>query len=190
MKQVLFGNEMDRMPDWGFKMMTFMFKIADIFKSPENRLVPFNLQTGNIVIDYGSGTGRYIRYASGRVGDTGIVYAVDILELAIRSAYRQIEKHHLKNVKPILTDGKTVTVPSHAADIVYALDMFHMVRDTEGFLKELHRVTKPDGILYLEDGHQPRTLAREKVCKSGYWEILEETKGYMKCRPLMNANGR
>jgi ubiquinone/menaquinone biosynthesis C-methylase UbiE len=183
MKKVFCGNELDRMPNWAFKIMAFMFNIADLFKSPEGKLDSFNIQNGQTVIDYGCGTGRYLPRASELVGEQGLVFAVDIHELAIESAFRQIEKHNLKNVKPIQTDGKTVNIPSNTADIIYALDMVHMVKDTQTFLKELNRLSKPDGILYLEDGHQPRSLTKEKVLKSGCWEITEENKTFVKCKP-------
>jgi len=138
---------------------------------------------GQTVIDFGSGTGRYLRRASEMVGEEGLVYAVDIQELAVKSAFRIIAKHNLKNVKPVLTDGISAGVPSHVADIVYCLDMFHMVKDTRQFFMDLNRLTKPEGILYLEDGHQPRTSTREKVLESGYWEILEESAKFIKCKP-------
>jgi len=181
MKKVLCGSEMDRMPDWAFRIMSWMFAISDIFRSPDKRLDSFNIQKGQTIIDYGSGTGRYLPVASALVGENGLVYAVDIQELAVKSAFRQIKKHNLKNVKPLLTDGKSLDLPTFTADIVYALDMFHMVKDTDPFLKELHRITKPGGTLYLEDGHQPRTLAKEKVLKSGCWVISRETKNFMQC---------
>jgi len=177
------GNEMDRMPNWAFKMMTFMFNFADKFKSPDKKLNPLNIQKGQTVVDYGCGTGRFLKPASGLVGESGSVYAVDIHELAIESANKMIIKYRLKNVHPVLTDGKSVNIPPQTADLVYAFDMFHMVSDTNGFLKELYRITKPDGILYLEDGHQPRAKAKEKVNNSGCWEIIEETKACLKCKP-------
>jgi ubiquinone/menaquinone biosynthesis C-methylase UbiE len=183
MKKVLCGSEMDRMPNWAFRIMAFMFKITDIFKSTENKLDPFDIQKGQTVVDYGSGTGRYLRKASELVGDNGLVYAIDIQELAIKSAFRMIEKYDLKNVKPVLADGWSVNLPTHTADIVYALDMFHMIGNPGEFLKELNRITKTDGILYLENGHQPRTLAKDKVSKSGFWEITDETKTFLKCKP-------
>ena len=171
------------MPDWAFRIMAFMFTVADFFTSPEKRLEPFDILKGYTVIDYGCGTGRYLPEASELVGDEGLVYAVDIHELAIQSAYRILEKQKLENIKPVLTDGKTVNIPSHTADIVYALDMFHMVRNPQEFLNELHRLTKPDGFLYLEDGHQPRTATREKVLKSGCWSILGESRNFIQCKP-------
>jgi hypothetical protein len=50
------------------------------------------------------------------------------------------------------------------------------------FTKNL-RITKPEGILYLEEGHQSRAKAKEKINNSGCWEIIEKTKAYMKCKP-------
>jgi len=176
---------MDRMPNWAFKMMAFMFNIGDLLKSPDKRLRPFHLQKGQFVIDYGSGTGRYLKPASEQVGDNGLIYAVDIHELAIKAAHTQIAKHNLKNVKPIQTDGKTVNIPPQTADVIYALDMFHMVRDTDGFLKELNRLVKTNGMLFLEDGHQPREQAKEKVMSSGCWNIIAENKSFITCKPKL-----
>lgn len=185
MKKVFCGNEIDRMPDWAFKIMAFLFKVADLFKSPDKKLEPFNIQKGQTVVDYGCGTGRYLPGASEMVGDKGIVFAVDIHELAIKSAFQLIKKHNLKNVRPIQTDGKTVNIPSHTADIIYALDMFHMVKDTRTFLQELNRLVKPDGTLYLEDGHQPRAMTKDKILKSGCWDIAEERKSFISCKPML-----
>jgi ubiquinone/menaquinone biosynthesis C-methylase UbiE len=176
MKKVMCGNEMDRMPNWAFKMMSFMFNIGDIIKSPNHRLDAFNIQTGQTVVDWGCGTGRYLKQASEQVGGDGTVYAVDIHQLAIEAAANVAKKYNLKNIHPVLTDGKSVKIPSQSVDVVYALDMFHMVSDTKGFLTELCRITKPDGVLYLEDGHQPSALAKEKINNSGCWNIITETK--------------
>jgi ubiquinone/menaquinone biosynthesis C-methylase UbiE len=183
MKKIICGNGMDKMPGWAFRIMAFMFDVADIFKSADKRLEPFNIQKGQTVIDYGSGTGRYLPGASRLVGDQGIVYAVDIHELAVKSASRIIEKQHLENIRPVLTDGKTVNIPAHVADIIYCLDMFHMVRDPGPFLLELNRLMKPGGTLHLEDGHQPRTSTRGKVLDSGCWEIVSENKSSVVCKP-------
>lgn len=183
MRKVIYGNETGRIPDWAFRSMSLLFNVADLFISPDNRLTPFGIKTGNIVVDYGCGTGRYLKKASELVGAKGTVYAVDIHELAIKSAFQIIKKYNLKNIKPILTDGKSVNVPAHSADIIYALDMFHMVKEPTEFLKELHRLCRPDGILYLEDGHQPRAATMEKILTAGCWDITETAKKFIKCTP-------
>ncbi len=185
MKKVFCGNEMDKMPGWAFRIMSVMFNVADLIKFNDKKLDPFQIQNGQTVVDYGSGTGRYLPKASSLVGDTGLVYAVDVHELAVKSAFRATEKHNLKNVKPVQTNGKTVNIPSHTADIIYALDMFHMVKNTKQFLQELNRITKPGGILFLEDGHQPRSLTKEKVLGSGCWSIVEETRSFIKLSTIV-----
>jgi len=117
------------------------------------------------------------------VGDQGTVYAVDIHQLAVEAAASIADKYNLTNIRPVLTDGKTVSIPSQTADLIYAFDMFHMVRDTDAFLKELCRIIRPDGFVILEDGHQSRALTKEKVNHSGCWDIISETKAYIKCKP-------
>jgi ubiquinone/menaquinone biosynthesis C-methylase UbiE len=183
MIKVLLGNDMDRMPNWAFRIMAFMFNITDLFQSTKKKLDPFNIQKGETVVDYGSGTGRYLPVASELVGEQGLVYAVDIQELAVKSAFKRIRKYKLKNVVPILTDGRTVSIQSHSVDIIYALDMFHMVKDPNVFLTELNRLMKPDGILYLEDGHQPRPSTKEKILNSNCWDLTDETKTFVVCKP-------
>jgi ubiquinone/menaquinone biosynthesis C-methylase UbiE len=181
MKKIVCGNEMDRMPDLAFRIMAFMFNIADIFKSPDKKLVSLNIIAGQTVIDWGCGTGRYLKSASWLVGENGKVYAVDIHELAVESAKRIIKKENLHNVYPKQTDGRRVDIPDGSADLILAFDMFHMVSDPKNFLKMLSLLVKPGGMLILEDGHQPRSVTREKVINSGYWEIVEETRSYLKC---------
>ncbi len=183
MSKLIFGNEMDKMADWTFRVMAFIFYVTDLFLPVNKKLAPFNIRNGATVVDYGSGTGRYLKKASELVGISGTVYAVDIHELAIKSAYRQIKKHDLRNVKPVKTDGNSTDIPSHCADLIFALDMFHMIRNTFIFFNELHRISKADGTLIIEDGHQPRSLSKEKILKSGLWEVVEENKTFLKCKP-------
>jgi cyclopropane fatty-acyl-phospholipid synthase-like methyltransferase len=182
MKKILCGNEMDRMPDWSFRIMAFMFNVADFFKSPDKKLDDIDIKPGQTVIDWGCGTGRYLKAASQKVGANGIVYAVDIQSLAVESAKRMMKKYGLENIRPRLTDGRTVDIPTGSVDLIYALDMFHMVSDPGAFLKMLSGLLKPGGTLILEDGHQPRSSTREKVLKTGLWEITAETGIHVECR--------
>ncbi len=71
------------------------------------------------------------------------------------------------------------------ADVVYALDMFHMIEQPNEFLTELSRLVKRDGTIIIEDGHQPRTETIQKIEQSGILRIFEETKSHVKCRKIM-----
>jgi ubiquinone/menaquinone biosynthesis C-methylase UbiE len=184
MKKVLFGNEVERMPDFAFRMMKLLFIIYYFLKPAKKYLKKFGIIPGSTVIDYGCGTGACIKDASSIVGGKGIVYAVDVHEMAIASVEKLVKKHNLTNVKPVLADGKKSEIPDGTADLIYALDMFHMVKETDLFLKELCRITKQNGILIIEDGHQPRSASKEKILRSGFWRIIKEERKFLKCSPV------
>ena len=86
--------------------------------------------------------------------------------LAIKSIKERAMRKNLKNVVPVLSSGYPVNIDSHSADVIYALDMFHHIKDAMGFLKELHRLIKPNGTLFIESGHQPLNDAKQKIVKS------------------------
>jgi len=186
-KNILFGNEIEKMPDFTFGMMKIMFVIYYFFRPAGRYLKKFGIKPGYTVIDYGCGPGACIKDASSMVGDQGTVYAVDIHKMAIASVDKLIRKHNLTNVKTILTDGHKSGIADETGDLVYALDMFHMIKDTDSFLKELNRITRKDGTLIIEDGHQPRSASREKIIKSGFWKITGEEKRFLKCTPVKPA---
>jgi len=176
--------EKERMPDLGFKLMTLFFRIIDCFYSDENIIEKFGIKSGNTVIDYGCGPGRYIKKVSEVVGSTGKIYAVDIHEIAMQYVKSKIKKYKLDNVTPVSAKGYSCNIENGEADLIYALDMFHMIKNPTCFLKELNRLIKKDGVLIIEDGHQTRRKSKKKIIDSQIWQVIEETKRYLKCKPL------
>jgi len=140
-----------------------------------------------IVVDYGCGPGRYTERFAKLVGETGQVYAVDIHEMAVQVIKDKIARYQWRNVVPRLANGYNSGVPDHVADVVCALDMFFIIRQPADFLAELKRIAKPDGVLIIDDGHQPRQATRQKILDSGLWNIATEIQDHLKCKP---ANDR
>ena len=175
---------MEKMPDISFKIMSFMFKLMDIFYPFEKRIRNFGIKEGYTVIDYGCGPGRYLKRVSRLVGENGRLYAVDIHKLAIKAVKKKIEKYNLKNVEPVFADGYSCDINEHTADMIYVLDAFHMIIEPTAFLKELHRLLKKDGFLIIDDGHQSRNKTKMKINSSKVWNIAEESKDHLKCIPV------
>ena len=46
------------------------------------------------------------------------------------------------------------------------------------------RIAKPDGVLIIDDGHQPRQATKQKLAVSGLWRIEQETGDHLRCRPI------
>ena len=184
MRLNIFGKGMDRMPDLAFRIMALMFKIRDKFIHKDKVLDEFGIRQGQSVVDYGCGPGSYIRMASILVGTEGKVYAVDIHELAIEAVKKLVEKENLHNVTALVVSDGRCPLEDKSIDLVYALDMFHMVANPNAFLKEINRISKPEAVLYIDSGHQRRAEAKTKINASGTWKIIEENPRYMKCRHI------
>lgn len=183
------GYQVEHLPNIPFHLMSFVFAIRDILFPVEKGLDRFGIDKELVVVDFGCGPGSYVERASQLVGDGGKVYAVDVHPLAIKSIKKRIRRKHLENVIPVLSTGYPVDIDSHSVDVIYALDMFHHVKDTKSFLKELHRLLKPNGILFIESGHQPLNDAKQKIVKSAWWTIFEEEGNLFKCMPREHESG-
>ena len=174
----------ERMPDVAFRIMEMVFRIIDVFSPAEERLDGFDIKNGDIIVDYGCGPGRYIRRASELVGKNGMVYAVDIHELAIKAVKKKIDRYKLNNVMAVNVKGYECGIDNKSVDLIYALDVFHMINNPNAFLREIHRVLKSTGRLIIDDGHQKRVVSREKINGSKIWKIEKENKEYLECIPI------
>ncbi len=175
----------DRMPDLAFRMMSAIMALKDLlYPTIDKRVATFGIREGMTVVDYGCGPGRYtIRFAK-LVGRNGKVYAVDIQPLAIEAVKRQMAAQGLNNVVPVLAKGYETGLPDRIADMVCALDMFFGLGEPSTFLREVHRIIKPEGVLVLDDGHQSRQTTLAKVRATGGWSVVEETRDHLKCMPI------
>ena len=186
--RTIFGYETENIPNIPFRVMSFFLSIRDVFAPVSERVDSFGIENGSVVVDFGCGPGSYIERASRAVGDAGKVYAVDVHPLAIKSVKAKVRKKSLNNVIPVFSTGYPVDIESQSADVIYALDMFHHVKDVEAFLRELHRLLKPNGTLFVESGHQPFNDAREKILRSDCWAIVKEERNLFECKLKKHDN--
>jgi ubiquinone/menaquinone biosynthesis C-methylase UbiE len=179
---VMTGTEHEHIPNLFFRMMTFTMKITDILGNQSNKnFKTLGLKENQVVVDYGCGPARYIKNASEAVGPKGKVIAIDIHPLAIENVNKQIKKYGLKNVEAVQADGYSCSIKNNTADVVYALDMFHMIEQPKKLLTELARIVKPNGTVIIEDGHQARSKTISKIENSGLFTISNENKQHLVC---------
>jgi ubiquinone/menaquinone biosynthesis C-methylase UbiE len=184
MRLTVSGKGVDRMPGFAFRMMNAIFDIRDRFVSVSSLLDEFGVKPGQTVVDYGCGPGSYIKRASELAGPQGRVFALDIHELAIKAVTKRATRERLTNVTAVVTDRNKCSLADETADVIYALDMLHMVSDPGGLMRDLNRISKGSGFLFIDNGHQSRDEARSKIIDSGMWQMVEEKRRYMKWRPL------
>jgi ubiquinone/menaquinone biosynthesis C-methylase UbiE len=174
--QDCFGDVMDKPEsDLHFRIMSFAFKLRDIFLPRKNILEEVGIQPGLSVLDYGCGSGSYITAAAELAGDTGKIYALDIHPLAVERARRIASRNHLANVETIQSDCAT-GLPDGSIDVVLLYDVFHKLNDPDAVLAELYRVLTPDGILSFSDHHLNEDEIVSGVAGSGLFELSKKGK--------------
>lgn len=146
------GTDRLMMPGIGLMIMKTVLTVREIFKKPERTLREMKIQKGQTVLDYGCGIGSFTIPASKIVGDNGIVYALDIHPLTIKTIEKKIKRKEISNIKTIIS-GRDTGLPDESVDIVLLYDVLQMIRDKKKLLEELHRVLKSDGSLFATSEH-------------------------------------
>lgn len=135
-----------------FRFMSFGFRFRDFFQPRKKVLAEVNIEPGFNVLDYGCGPGSYTTVAAKLVGETGMVYALDIHPLAVKQVQKMAAKRNLSNIETILSDCAT-GLPDASIDLALLFDTFHELEKPQAVLAELHRVLKPDSVLSFNDHH-------------------------------------
>ena len=183
------GRDTNPMPDIAFRLMSVIMALEDLlFPHIDQRVASFGIRKGMTIIDYACGPGRYSTRFSKLVGADGRVYAVDIHPLALATVRRKMDKQHLLNIVPVLAQGYDSGLPAHIADMVCALDVFFGIKDPSVFLREIRRITGPEGVLIIDDGHQSRAATLRKIKAAGGWTIAHETADHLTCTPVQDTN--
>jgi ubiquinone/menaquinone biosynthesis C-methylase UbiE len=102
-----------------------------------------NITAGKSVADIGAGSGWFTVRAARRVGEGGVVYAVDINPEAIRYIDNRAQKEHLGNVKTILGKEDNPLLPAAAVDSVLLLKTYHEVAEPVVLLRNLRASLRP-----------------------------------------------
>jgi len=85
------------------------------------------IKEGTHVADIGAGSGWFAVRAAKRVGNTGIVYAVDINPESIAYIDRRTRQDGIRNVHAILSEEDDPRLPKNSVDSVLLLKTYHEV---------------------------------------------------------------
>lgn len=158
-------------PNWAFKMMALIHNspIRRIFIDPYRVLKSAGLRSGQRVMEVGCGPGFFTIPAAKIVGEKGIVYAIDIYPLAIKTVQEKIRKERMTNVKTILADASQTRLPDQSIDLAFLFGIVHRIDENlECILDELYRILKSDGIISIEKSPSSKKKLVEAVERKGY----------------------
>ena len=106
------------------------------------------VQPGMAIADIGAGSGYHSTLLSKMVGN-GKVYAVDVEREMIAYLNERIKREGKKNIIPVLSTEKTVSLPANSMDLMLLVDVYHEFSFPYEMAQSMLEALKPGGKLVL-----------------------------------------
>jgi len=145
-----------------------------------------NINTGDTVVDLGSGAGFDAFIVSKIVGESGEVIGIDLSDDMLSLAQKNAEKGNYTNTRFIKGDIEELPLEANIADTIISNCVINLSLNKADVYKEAYRVLKPGGTLAISDIVLERelpefiknSLAGHIACVSGA-EKLENYLSYV-----------
>lgn len=129
------------------------------------------INTGDTVIDLGSGAGNDCFVARHCTGPEGKVIGVDFTPEMIEKARINSEKLGYNNVEFRFGDIEKLPITANTANVVISNCVLNLVPDKDAVMKEIYRVLKPGGHFSISDivlqGGLPPAIREAAVMYAG-----------------------
>jgi ubiquinone/menaquinone biosynthesis C-methylase UbiE len=114
-----------------------------------------NLKAGMVVADIGAGSGYHTFRLAPLVGDTGRVYAEDIVPRYLDALEADVQKRGAKNIVVVRGAEDDPKLPTGQVDAAIMVHMYHEIEQPFALLYNLVPAFKPGGRLAIVDQNAP-----------------------------------
>ena len=130
---------------------TFESPGREVFDKKETIIQALSIKPGMKIADIGAGTGLYTIPFAQLVGDTGLVYAVDISADFLNNIEIRAKKHNLKNVIAHINNQKEIGLAQSSIELAFICNTYHHFEYPLTTLKSIYQALAPGGKLVIID---------------------------------------
>lgn len=127
------------------------------------------LQTGESVVDLGSGSGMDTFFAATQVGRSGKVVGIDMTDAQLDKSTALSKAYKFKNVTYLNGYIQAVPCEDQSFDVVISNGVINLAPDKNKVFKEVARLLKPGGRLALADIVTDKQLPSGITCDATLW---------------------
>jgi len=129
-------------------------------KNASEVLAEVGVRAGQVVLDFGCGSGTYTIPAAKLVGEGGRVYALDISRRALDRMEEKAKQEGLRNIVQIVAfGGEEIRLEDETIDLMLLIDVLHEIDNREALFHEAYRILKQGGVVSI----YPMHVAEEDV---------------------------
>ncbi len=123
----------------------------EVFDNRKAIVERLGIRPGMAIADIGSGTGAHLPYFSKAAGDTGKVYAVDIVQKFLDHIDHQAKQNNWNNVESVLCSERSIKLPKNSIDLAFICNVYHHFEYPNDSLSSTHKALRSGGKLILID---------------------------------------
>ncbi len=121
----------------------------DALLQPEKVMDAIGVKPGMVIGEGGAGEGYFTFKLSRRVGDTGRIYANDIVERVLGVIERRCDREGISNITTILGEIDDPLFPEGELDMVIMVAAFHDFEKPVAWLENVKPSMKPEATLVI-----------------------------------------
>ncbi|MFP3909741.1 MAG: arsenite methyltransferase [Archaeoglobaceae archaeon] len=144
-----------------------------------------DIETGERVLDLGSGAGIDVFLAAEKVGPTGEIIGLDMTEEMVEKSEKLAKSYDYSNVEFRLGEMEELPFEDNYFDLITSNCVINLSTDKSRTFKEIYRVLRPGGRVIISDivlkGQLPESIKNDKKAWAGCIAGALQKGEYIKC---------